>query len=171
MIKVKPSFPKLNKSTPKHRSVLSSDSENVKPLVFNTKGYFDPSQPLDEEYFKAKQKVFEKYRNKEEEYVMVDLKNTNKSAFIQRGCLMPIKEANGPQDETTFLEKARNSLLKNYLMRKERREHIDLEKYVDPPKINTEILQSRNTINSRTHTRQISSRDSVHSYLRSESDF
>ena len=68
------------------------------------------------------------------------------------------------------MDKARNNLLKNYLMRKERREHIDSEKYYyDTPKINTDILQSRLSANSKvTFGRNVSSRVSSNSYFRSE---
>ena len=61
-------------------------------MAFNTKGYFDPNEPYDEEYMQLKERVFEKYRSKEAEYVMMDVKNINRAAFIQRGCLLPLKE-------------------------------------------------------------------------------
>jgi hypothetical protein len=56
---------------------------------------------------------------------MLDIKNTNKSSFIQRGVLLPpAKDHNNiliddpDTSRTTLTEKARSSLLKNYLMRK-----------------------------------------------------
>jgi hypothetical protein len=114
--------------------------------------------------------VFEKYRSKDEEYVMLDIKNISKAAFIQRGCLLPARENGESLEESCVMEKARNNLLKNYLMRKERREHIDHEKYYyDTPKINTDILQSRLSANSKsTHGRNVSSRVSSNTHFRSE---
>ena len=55
---------------------------------------------------------------------MLDVKNTNKAAFIQRGLLLPLKTANvEPNDEKqNHLEQHSYSLLKSYLMRKEKKE-------------------------------------------------
>jgi len=68
--------------------------------------------------------VFQKYRNKREEYVMLDAKNNNKAAFIQRGLLLPLKPSNveSTDEKQNHLEQNSYSLLKSYLMRKERKE-------------------------------------------------
>jgi hypothetical protein len=42
MIRVKPCLPKRRKPTLKHKSTNSFDNENDQPVVFNTRGYFDP---------------------------------------------------------------------------------------------------------------------------------
>ena len=66
MIRNKPSISKPSKTVQK-KHVKSANEENIMPPIsFNTKGYFDPSQPFNEEYLKVKQQVFEKYRNKKE---------------------------------------------------------------------------------------------------------
>mgnify|MGYP006910387756 FL=1 len=93
MIRVKPSVSKPSKTVNK-KHTKSVNEENIKPVGFNTKGYFDPSEPFDHEYLKVKQQVFEKYRNKKEEIVMLDAKNTNKAAFIQKGMLIPSNPCN-----------------------------------------------------------------------------
>jgi hypothetical protein len=93
MIRIKPSVSKPKKTIQKKRT-NSINEENIRPVGFNTRGYFDPSQPFDEEYLKVKQQVFEKYRNKKEEIVMLDVKNTTRAAFIQRGLLVPSKTLN-----------------------------------------------------------------------------
>jgi hypothetical protein len=127
MIRIKPSLPKPAKSISVKKRVNQVDEENIKPLVFNTRGYFDPSVPYDEEYLKVKQKVFEKYRNKKEEIVMLDAKNTNKSAFINKGLLMPSKTINcNSEDDRSYPgEKLSSNLLKSYLLRKEKREMLE----------------------------------------------
>lgn len=139
-------------------------------MAFNTKGYFDPNEPYDEEYMQLKERVFEKYRNKEAEYVMMDVKSINRAAFIQRGCLLPLKE-NGEVEEGTT-SKAGQNLRRLYMLRKERREHIDGEKYyLETPKINADILQSRVSANSRSFCRNVSSRVSSNTHFKSESEF
>jgi hypothetical protein len=89
MIRAKPSIQKPIKQVCKRKSVGHAESENIRPLCFNTKGYFNPEEPFDSEYLKVKEEVFKKYRNKNGEYVMLDSKNTKKSAFIQKGLQMP----------------------------------------------------------------------------------
>ena len=54
----------------------------MKPICFNTKGYFDPEIPYDETYIKAKVEAFKKYRNPEEEYVMIDSNAAKKRISI-----------------------------------------------------------------------------------------
>lgn len=49
---------------------------------------------------------------------MLDIKNINKAAFIQRGCLLPSRENGESLEESCVMDKARSNLLKNYLMRK-----------------------------------------------------
>ena len=93
MIRIKPAVTKPSKTVQK-KKVKSSNEENIKPAGFNTKGYFDPSEPFNEDYLRLKQQVFEKYRNKKEEIVMLDPRSTNKAAFIQRGLLVPLKSSN-----------------------------------------------------------------------------
>jgi hypothetical protein len=68
-----------------------------------------------------KERVFEKYRRKDEEYIMLDIKNISKAAFISRGCLLPARENGETLEESCVMDKARNNLLKNFLMRLERR--------------------------------------------------
>lgn len=116
-----------------------------------------------------KERVFEKYRSKEAEYVMMDVKNISRAAFIQRGCLLPLKD-NGEMEEGSIISKAGENLRRMYMMRKERREHIDGEKYyLDTPKINADILQSRISANSRSFCRNVSSRISSNTHFKSES--
>lgn len=93
MIRSRPVQNKPSKTVQK-KQPKCADEENIKPIGFNTKGYFDPSEPFNEEYLKIKQQVFEKYRNKKEEIVMLDPKITNKAAFIQKGLLIPSKTMN-----------------------------------------------------------------------------
>ena len=42
MIRIKPVVSKPSKTVPK-KKVNSDNEENIKPLGFNTKGYFDPA--------------------------------------------------------------------------------------------------------------------------------
>lgn len=51
---------------------------------------------------------------------MLDPKNINKGAFIQRGLLAPLKTSNidGNQNRQNPLEQTSYSLLKTYLLRK-----------------------------------------------------
>ena len=56
MIRHKPSLSKPTKEKSKRKGP-KGDEQNIKP-GFNTRGYFDPSLPYDEEYLKVKQKVF-----------------------------------------------------------------------------------------------------------------
>ena len=94
MIRIKPVVTKPSKTVQKKRP-KSINEENIKPPIgFNTRGYFNPSEPFNEDYLKVKQQVFDKYRHKREEIVMLDVKNTNKAAFIQRGLLAPLKTVN-----------------------------------------------------------------------------
>ena len=51
MIRIKPSVSKPKKTIQKKRT-NSINEENIRPVGFNTRGYFDPSQPFDEEYLK-----------------------------------------------------------------------------------------------------------------------
>ena len=123
MIRIKPSVSKPHKNTQKKRT-NSANEENIKPVTsFNTRGYFDPSQPYNEEYLKVKQQVFEKYRNKKEEIVMLELKNINRGAFIQRGLLVPSKSINveGNENKSCIAEPSSHCLLKTYLLRKEKK--------------------------------------------------
>lgn len=55
---------------------------------------------------------------------MLDIKDTSKGAFIQRGCLIPIKDNNETPEQVNYFDKARTNLLKHYLYRKERKEII-----------------------------------------------
>ena len=47
MIRIKPVVTKPNKTIPKKRP-NSINEENIKPVGFNTRGYFDPSEPYNE---------------------------------------------------------------------------------------------------------------------------
>lgn len=50
---------------------------------------------------------------------MLDLKQTNRGAFIQKGLLIASRSINVNEDEKTgYGEKLSQNLLKNYLMRK-----------------------------------------------------
>lgn len=94
-------------------------SENAQHTCFNTKGYFTSDEPYNEDYLKAKQEVFKKYRNKDSEIVFIDPKSVKPSAFIQRGMLKPsnhIYNDHGSKREKT--EKVLNNFLKNYITRK-----------------------------------------------------
>ena len=74
---------------------------------------------------KAKQDVFNKYRQKDNELVFIDpLVKT--SPFIQRGMLKPM---NHQMNEQPHGEKVLNNFLKNYINRKEKKEQIEEEKY------------------------------------------
>lgn len=123
MIRSRPVQNKPSKTVQK-KHTNTANEENIKPLVFNTKGYFDPSEPFNEEYLKVKQQVFEKYRNKKEEIVMIDPKVTNKAAFIQKGLLIPSKTMNLNANESRIVqgEPPSLNLLKSYLIRKEKKE-------------------------------------------------
>ena len=57
--------------------------------AFNTKGYFSSSEPYAEDYLKVKQEVFKKYRNTNQELVVIDSKITNPSIYIKKGLLKP----------------------------------------------------------------------------------
>lgn len=97
----------------------SESSENVQPTCFNTKGYFTSDEPYNEEYLKAKQEVFKKYRNKDNELVFIDPKMTKPAAFIQRGMLKPSNHIyNEPGMNGEKTEKVLNNFLKNYISRK-----------------------------------------------------
>lgn len=93
MIRIKPSVSKPSKTVQK-KHIKSVNQENIRPIGFNTRGYFDPAEPFNEDYLKVKQQVFSKYRNRKEEIVMLDAKNTNRAAFIHRGLLLPSKTVN-----------------------------------------------------------------------------
>jgi hypothetical protein len=50
---------------------------------------------------------------------MLDLKQTNRGAFIQKGLLIPSKSININEDEkSSYGDKLSQNLLKNYLIRK-----------------------------------------------------
>jgi hypothetical protein len=59
---------------------------------------------------------------------MLDVKNINRGAFIQRGLLVPSKNCNieGSEGKHQNGETSSVNLLKTYLLRKERKEQIDL---------------------------------------------
>ena len=101
---------------------------------------------------------------------MLDVKNTNKAAFIQRGLLLPLKTANveANDERQSHLEQNSYSLLKSYLMRKERKEHQEQERFLDIPKLNCDQLSIRsNALTARSITsRQMTSRISTSSVLR-----
>jgi hypothetical protein len=124
MLRSRPAQSKPSK-TVNSKHTKSVNEENIKPAGFNTKGYFDPSEPYNEDYLKLKQQVFEKYRNKKEEIVMIDPKSINKAAFIQKGLLIPSKTMNVNASEQKSIQGELPSLnlLKSYLVRKEKKEH------------------------------------------------
>lgn len=125
MIRSRPVQNKPSKTVQK-KHTNTVDEENIKPIGFNTKGYFDPKEPFNEEYLKVKLQVFEKYRNKKEEIVMLDPKITNKAAFIQKGLLIPSKTMNVNANESKIsqTEPLSLNLLKTYLIRKEKKEWL-----------------------------------------------
>jgi hypothetical protein len=137
-------------------------------LSFNTRGYFDPTLCEDEHFINEKLRVFEKYRSKRNEIVMLDLKNTNRSLLIQKGLVKP---ATAEYDLSS--EKTTDSLLRSYLLRKEKHASHEQEKYAEIPKFALDPLSLRsNTISSRTsNSRQIASRISTTSVLKLELDF
>lgn len=110
---------------PAKKSIPKKNSENSQPTCFNTKGYFTSEEPYSEDYMKAKQHVFEKYRNKDNELVFID-PLLKPSPFIQRGMLKP---ANRQSNEDPHNEKVLNNFLKTYMNRKEKKEQIEEEKY------------------------------------------
>ena len=57
MIRIRASIPKPSKQTPTP-SKPHPNSENVKPLSFNTRGYFNPTDCCDSDYLSEKQRVF-----------------------------------------------------------------------------------------------------------------
>lgn len=65
MIKNRPSIVKPVKCPSLSKKGKHVDEENIKPYGFNTKGYFDPTIGENSEYINLKQKILDKYRNKD----------------------------------------------------------------------------------------------------------
>jgi hypothetical protein len=101
---------------------------------------------------------------------MLDPKNTSKAAFIQRGLLLPFKTGNVDSGESrqNALENYSHNLLKTYLLRKEKKEHQDTERFLEVPKVNCDQITLRSgPLTARTLTsRQVSSRISTYSVLK-----
>ena len=124
MLKQNPRKKVTEKPTSKPK-INVGNIESAQTSCFNTKGYFSSEEPYAEDYLKAKQDVFNKYRNKDNELVFIDpLKKT--SPFIQRGMLKPITSNN---NEPPNSDRILNHFLKNYINRKEKKGVQEEEKF------------------------------------------
>ena len=83
----------------------------------------------------AKEKAFQKFRQEQDGYSMLK-DNQHRGALIQRGCRVPLKEQETNTNQSRgYLDKATISLVKNYFLRKEKREVRNQERFTDPPNI------------------------------------
>lgn len=54
MLRAKPTYKKPQSAPKKPTNSEKQNLENTKPVLFNTKGYFSPDEPYNEDYLKAK---------------------------------------------------------------------------------------------------------------------
>ena len=152
MLRLNPIPPRKTKTAQKRDP---HNQENIKPSGFSTRPKFNAELPYDSELIKAKEKVFVKYRAPDEECVMLDPKNTHRGALIQRGVAL-----NKEEDRLPLVDRQGSNLLKSYLIRKERRQHYDLEKFQESSKLGDQLTVRQPTQTDKS-ARGLSSRISA----------